>query len=114
VRSALVQVALDRYDGPTLWLGRWNRVAKWLGYLASFGMLVVAAFQSANVGVVHGIGATMTFGGGWFYSVLHSWLSYRLDDRRWHFRVAIALLSIPALGACACGGCRVAAGQACC
>ncbi len=89
-----------------LWVTRWNYIAKWLGYLASFGMLVVAAFQSPNVSVVHGIGATMTFGFGWFYALIHTWISYRLHDRRWQFRVAIVLLSIPCLAACRSFGLR--------
>jgi hypothetical protein len=112
VRYAVVEASIERARGPTVWLRRWNTIAKWLGYGASFGMLIVAAFQDVNVGVVHVIGAIMTFGLGWFYALIHTWVSYRLGDRRWQFRIAIVVLSVISLGACACvaqSGCRAGA-----
>ncbi|XP_063225563.1 DNA damage-regulated autophagy modulator protein 2-like [Bacillus rossius redtenbacheri] len=55
-----------------------NAVTGCLGAAASAGLSLVANFQESNVGVVHAIGADVTFIGGALYFCLQTWLSYSL------------------------------------
>ncbi|XP_065191496.1 DNA damage-regulated autophagy modulator protein 2-like [Sycon ciliatum] len=58
---------------------RLNRWGSYVGYLAAFGMLVVASFQEIYVGVVHLTGATMTFAGGVVYGIMQCVMTYRMQ-----------------------------------
>ena len=60
-----------------------NDVGMLLGYLSSFGMMVVAAFQTNKVTVPHLIGAGMAFVIGFLYCWVQTYLTYVNLSFRW-------------------------------
>ncbi|PIK33723.1 putative DNA damage-regulated autophagy modulator protein 2-like [Apostichopus japonicus] len=58
-----------------------NRVGFVLGIIACFGMSLVANFQELNVASVHMIGAMLCFGVGSVYTILHTWITFKLRNR---------------------------------
>lgn len=58
-----------------------NNVGLVLGMLACLGMSLVANFQETNVLAVHMIGAMMCFGIGSIYTIVHTWITFRLRNR---------------------------------
>ncbi|XP_076337833.1 DNA damage-regulated autophagy modulator protein 2-like isoform X2 [Tachypleus tridentatus] len=55
---------------------RLNMVGLWLGWIAAFGVSLVANFQETSVFIIHMIGAMMAFGIGMFYAWLQTLMSY--------------------------------------
>ncbi|KAL8561934.1 hypothetical protein ACOMHN_001260 [Nucella lapillus] len=61
------------------WLWRMNRVTMGLGFLSSFGCILVANFQEGTVvEAVHVTGAAFTFFGGMIYCFLQTAMSYHM------------------------------------
>jgi len=55
-----------------------NLVSLWLGWIASFGLSIVANFQETNVFRVHMVGAMTAFTFGTLYSWLQTIMSFRM------------------------------------
>ena len=55
-----------------------NLISLWLGWIACFGLSIVANFQETNVFRVHMVGAMTAFTFGLLYIWLHSLLSFQM------------------------------------
>lgn len=77
IRFKQVRVAAE----GTPSVSRLNDLGFVLGMLACLGMSLVANFQETNVIIIHMLGAMMCFGIGSVYTILHTWITFRLRNR---------------------------------
>ncbi|GFO39640.1 DNA-damage regulated autophagy modulator 2 [Plakobranchus ocellatus] len=104
IRYKAIQSLVRAVDGEeSLWLGRMNKVSVFLGYIASFGVSVVANFQEGtDVEPVHFTGAALCFAPGVLYCFLQSAISYHMYPRFngifiCRLRLIISLLCVAAM-----------------
>ncbi|XP_022082657.1 uncharacterized protein LOC110974972 [Acanthaster planci] len=96
------QVANRRKDVPADVL-RWNSASRTPGYLAVFGLSVVANFQvglEPNLQVqtsIHVVGSVLCFGLGVIYGYLQSRISYALSTDFWSWAMAVLRFFLTAL-----------------
>ncbi|GFS01542.1 DNA damage-regulated autophagy modulator protein 2 [Elysia marginata] len=83
IRYKAVQAIVRAVDGQeSVWLGRMNKISAAFGFIASFGVCVVANFQEGTeVESVHFTGAALAFGPGVLYCFMQTALSYHMHPR---------------------------------
>eukprot|EP00053_Salpingoeca_punica_P008021 m.72683 g.72683 ORF g.72683 m.72683 type:complete len:270 (-) comp14422_c0_seq2:183-992(-) len=86
VRYHLVR-RLDSGNG----VRKYNIAALIIGFIVCIGMLMVAAFQSYDSSIPHLVGAYTLFVGGTIYGILHTIISYKLDEWKMLFYIRLSL-----------------------
>ncbi|KAK3759707.1 hypothetical protein RRG08_017605 [Elysia crispata] len=104
IRYKAVQAIVLAVDGQeSRWLARMNKISACLGFIAAFGVCVVANFQEgSDVEAVHFTGAALAFFPGVLYCFLSTAMSYHMHPRFNGVLICRVRLLISALCVIAC------------